>query len=33
MFVWAMNQPNREVKKMEYEIHKNIYKFWLWKKI
>ena len=29
MFVWAMNQPNREVKKMEYEIHKNIYKFWL----
>jgi UDP-glucose 4-epimerase len=29
MFEWAMSQPNREVKKMNYEIQKNIYKFWL----
>ena len=28
MFVWAMNQPNREVKNMEYEVNKGIYKFW-----
>ena len=29
MFEWAIKQPNRDVKKMEYEITKNIYKFWL----
>jgi UDP-glucose 4-epimerase len=29
MFEWARSQPNREVKKMDYEIRKNIYKFWL----
>lgn len=28
MFTWALNQPNREVKKMTYEITKNIYNFW-----
>jgi UDP-glucose 4-epimerase len=29
MFEWAIKQPNRDVKNMEYEITKNIYKFWL----
>lgn len=28
MFVWAMSQPNREIKKIPYEITKNIYSFW-----
>lgn len=28
MFIWAKNQPNREVKLMEYEIEKNIYSYW-----
>ncbi|MFA7315472.1 MAG: NAD-dependent epimerase/dehydratase family protein [Candidatus Paceibacterota bacterium] len=28
MFIWAKSQPNREVKKMEYEVDKNIYSFW-----
>ena len=28
MFVWALNQPHREVKNMEYEVEKNIYSFW-----
>jgi UDP-glucose 4-epimerase len=28
MFVWAMKQPNRKVKNMEYEIEKNIYDYW-----
>jgi UDP-glucose 4-epimerase len=28
MFVWAISQPNRDVKKMNYEITKNIYNFW-----
>lgn len=28
MFVWAAKQPNREVKKMDYEVEKNIYSFW-----
>lgn len=28
VFVWAMNQPNRKVKDMEYEIEKNIYDYW-----
>ena len=28
MFVWAMKQGDREVKDMEYEIEKGMYKFW-----
>lgn len=28
MFIWAKDQPEREVKKMKYEIEKNIYSFW-----
>jgi UDP-glucose 4-epimerase len=28
MFSWVLSQPKREVKKMPYEINKNIYSFW-----
>jgi len=28
MFEWALKQPKRKVKMMEYEIDKNIYSFW-----
>lgn len=28
MFTWAKEQPVREVKKMDYEVDKNIYSFW-----
>ncbi len=28
MFIWAKDQPNREIKKMNYEITKNMYSFW-----
>lgn len=28
MFVWAMKQPKRKVKNMNYEIEKNIYDYW-----
>jgi UDP-glucose 4-epimerase len=28
MFVWAMKQPNRKVKKMDYEVTKDIYDYW-----
>jgi UDP-glucose 4-epimerase len=28
MFVWAMNQPKRKVKEMEYEVTKDIYDYW-----
>jgi UDP-glucose 4-epimerase len=28
MFVWAINQPNRPIKNMNYEIEKNIYSYW-----
>ena len=28
MFVWAQEQPNREVKKLNYEIEKNMYSYW-----
>lgn len=28
MFIWAKSQPVRDVKKMEYEVDKNIYSFW-----
>ena len=28
MFVWAMKQPNRKVKRMEYEVTKDIYDYW-----
>lgn len=28
MFVWAMKQPNRKVKDMEYEVTKDIYNYW-----
>ena len=28
MFVWAMKQPNRKVKVMEYEVTKDIYDYW-----
>jgi len=28
MFVWAMKQPNRKVKDMDYEVTKNIYEYW-----
>lgn len=28
MFVWSKNQPNREMKKISYEIEKDIYSYW-----
>ena len=28
VFVWAMKQPNRKVKKMDYEVTKDIYDYW-----
>lgn len=28
MFHWAKEQPVREIKKMQYEVEKNIYSFW-----
>ena len=28
MFVWAMKQPNRKVKDIEYEITDGIYDYW-----
>ena len=28
MFAWAMKQPNRPTKNMQYEIEKNMYSFW-----
>jgi UDP-glucose 4-epimerase len=28
VFVWAMKQPNRKVKDMDYEVTKNIYEYW-----
>lgn len=28
MFLWAKEQPNRRIKKMKYEITKNIYSYW-----
>lgn len=28
MFAWALQQPDREVKQMKYEIDKNIYSYW-----
>ena len=28
MFEWAMSQPNRDVKFIEYEVEKGIYSFW-----
>jgi hypothetical protein len=28
MFVWAMKQPNRKVKDMEYEVTEGIYEYW-----
>jgi hypothetical protein len=28
LFEWILIQPNRVVKKMEYEIEKNIYSYW-----
>lgn len=28
MFIWAMKEPKREVRKMKYEIEKNIYHYW-----
>ena len=28
MFTWAKNQPDREVKKMDYEVEKDMYSFW-----
>ena len=28
VFVWAMKQPNRKVKDMEYEVTKDIYDYW-----
>ena len=28
VFVWAMKQPNRKVKKMKYEVTKDIYDYW-----
>jgi len=28
IFVWAMKQPNRKVKNMEYEVTKDIYDYW-----
>ena len=28
IFVWAMKQPNRKVKNMDYEVTKDIYDYW-----
>lgn len=28
MFVWAMKQPNRKMREMQYEVTKNIYDYW-----
>ena len=28
MFSWAKNEPNREVKKLQYEVEKNLYSYW-----
>jgi UDP-glucose 4-epimerase len=28
VFVWAMKQPNRKVKRMDYEVTKDIYDYW-----
>ena len=28
MFVWAMKQPKRKVKDMEYEVTEGIYDYW-----
>jgi hypothetical protein len=28
MFVWAMTEPNRDLKIMNYEIEKNLYSYW-----
>lgn len=28
MFVWAMKQPNRKMRQMEYEVSKDIYDYW-----
>lgn len=28
MFIWAMKQPKREVKKIEYEVTNKIYSYW-----
>ena len=28
MFEWAVKQPNRKVKDMEYEVTKDIYDYW-----
>jgi UDP-glucose 4-epimerase len=28
VFVWAMKQPNRKVKRMNYEVTKDIYDYW-----
>ena len=28
MFAWAMTQPKRKLKDMEYEITKDIYDYW-----
>ena len=28
MFKWALTQPKRKIKTMEYEIDKGIYSFW-----
>jgi hypothetical protein len=28
VFVWAIKQPNRKVKSMEYEVTKDIYDYW-----
>tara|TARA_Y100000004_G_scaffold192248_1_gene252488 strand:- start:79 stop:1095 length:1017 start_codon:yes stop_codon:yes gene_type:complete len=29
MFEWALKEPPREIKKMEYEVRKNIYSYWI----
>jgi len=29
MFVWAMSQPQRRVRAMNYEVTKNLYEYWL----
>ena len=28
VFEWAMTQPDRQVKHMNYEVNKNLYSFW-----
>ena len=28
MFKWAMTQPDREVKQMDYELNKGMYSYW-----